>query len=151
MTIPTEEQVRATIKEWAPMMRISDWQIDFDFASSREIRESCEGKTGNVATCTRNRPLKQALIEIDPEHYDTKEDWQRVLAHEMFHIVTDDFIYHAETSVDFITDETTRQTIENQNNMYYERLVEDLAKAFVSALRKENDNASQENPSKENS
>lgn len=137
MSLPSIEQVEATIKEWAPMMRIADWQIDFAFASAREIRESCEGKPGNVAYCRRNRLVKQAAIEMDPEHWEVLADWQKVLAHEMYHIVTDDLIYHAETSVDFIPDETVRQTIENQINMYYERMVEDLAKGFIAALRKE--------------
>jgi len=134
MTIPTEEQVKATIKEWASMMKVADWQIDFAFVNHLELKETT-GKEGNVASCRRNRLLKQALIEIDPDHYDTKKDWEQTLAHEMYHVVTDDFHYHASCCLDFSPEEA-HDTFENQINMYYERLVDDLAKGFVSALRR---------------
>lgn len=129
----TIEQVIATIREWASMMRIADWQIDFDFSSHLELKERT-GKDNSVASCSRNRLIKQALIEIDPDHRETKDDWQKVLAHEMFHIVTDDFQYHAACCLDFVPEEA-HETFENQLDMYYERLVDDLAKGFVMALR----------------
>ena len=130
-----KEVIEGTIKEWAPMMRIADWDIEFRFVSARELREAMKGKEGTVAYCTRNRLLKYATIEMDEEHKEIKKDWQLVLAHEMFHIVTDDFIYHAECCRDLVEDESMREIMENQTEMYYERLIEDLAKAFVAALR----------------
>ena len=130
----TEEQIKATIQEWAPMMKIADWQIDFSFATRLEIKERT-GNDSSVAHCIRNRLIKQALIEIDPDHRETLEDWQAVLAHEMFHVVTDDFHYHASCLLDFVPEEA-HETFVNQLDLYYERLVEDLAKGFVSALRK---------------
>ena len=137
--VPSEAIVNEVIREWASMMRIADWQIDFAWATDLEIKDRCNGKAGNVAICSRNRLLKQALIEINPKQYDTEKDWQHVLAHEMYHIVTDDSQYHASCLLDYVPEETYK-TFENQLDMYYERLVDDLAKGFVAALRKENDN-----------
>jgi len=134
MTIPTKEQVRATIKEWAPMMKIADWRIDFEFANRLEM-ESIGKKEGCCGFCRRQRLVKQAVINIDPKHPDVIEDWEQVLAHEMFHIVTDDFFYHANCCLDFVP-EPAYDTFDNQMNMYYERLVDDLAKGFVFALRR---------------
>ena len=130
-----KEVIERTIKEWAPMMRIADWDIEFRFVNARELREALEGKEGTVAYCRRNRLLKYATIEIDEDHKEVKKDWQLVLAHEMFHIVTDEFHYHASCLLDFVAEDAYK-TFENQLDMYYERLVEDLAKAFVAALRK---------------
>ena len=127
------EQIATAISEWKPMMRISDWQIDFSFATRLEIKERTE-RDDCVAHCTRNRLIKQALIEIDPDHRDTTDDWRLVLAHEMFHIVTDDFHYHASCLLDFVSEEAY-ETFENQLDTYYERLVEDLAKGFIATVR----------------
>lgn len=129
----TKEIAEETIKRWAPMMRIADWEIDFAFATELEIKERAK-KNGCVAICTRNRLLKQALIELNPQHPDAQADWQRVLAHEMFHVVTDDFQYHADCCLDFVPEEA-HETLLNQLDMYYERMVEDLAAGFVAALR----------------
>jgi len=131
----TRGEVEATIKTWAPMMRIADWQIDFSFATALEIKERT-GTDDSVAHCARQRLIRQALIEMNPEHPEVKEDWQKVLAHEMYHIVTDDYNYHADCCTDFIPEEA-QQTITDQLNLYYERMVEDLAKGFIGALRVE--------------
>lgn len=130
---PTKAVVEETIKKWAPMMKIADWRIDFEFANRLEM-EAIGKKEGYCGFCRRQRLIKQALINLDPDHYDVIDDWEYCLAHEMFHIVTDDFQYHAACCLDFVP-ESAHEMMENQLDLYYERLVDDLAKTFVAALR----------------
>jgi len=131
MALPTEKQVQAKIKQWAPMMRIADWNIEFEYLGDEE---GIFHGNDNVAYCTRARMLKYALIRFNRDHRDLRDDWEQVLAHEMYHIVTDDYKYNVGLMRDF-TPQKQGQLLDEHINIYYERMVDDLAKGFIAALR----------------
>lgn len=130
--IPSKEKLEEIIKELARIMRIQDWGIDFQLINKYEMEDE-SGSRDNVADCMRNRKLKYAQISLNIDSEQLNKDWYEAIVHEMYHIVTDDWHYHATGILDFVKDEITHTNLDNTMNIYYERTMEVLAKGFVNA------------------
>jgi len=86
------------------------------------------GDIEDIACCNRNRKLKYAKILFNADK--EIENWKQVLFHELIHIVTDDFLYHVRCLLDFIPEDVYK-TMNNQIDIFYERMVDDLAKGML--------------------
>lgn len=113
-------------------MRIQDWDIEFKLFNKFEMQDET-GSRNDVADCYRNRKIKYARISLNTDSWQNNKEWYEAIVHEMYHIVTDDWHYHAHSLLDFIKDEVANETMDNIMNVYYERTIEVLAKGFVNA------------------
>lgn len=147
--LPPKEKLEEIVKSLAKIMRIQDWDIDISLIGKLKMQEESSSKS-NVACCMRNRKLKYAMISLNIDHVQIQDDWYNAIVHEMYHIITDDWHYHASGLLDFIKDETTSDIMENSMNVYYERTMEVLAKGFVNAYPVTNFIKEDENNGKEN-
>jgi len=130
--LPQKEKLEEIVKSLAKIMRVQDWDIDLSLITKLEMQEE-SGSKNDVACCMRNRKLKYAMISLNTDHVQIKEDWYQAIIHEMYHIITDDWHYHATGILDFVKDESTNTNLDNTMNVYYERTMEILAKGFVNA------------------
>jgi hypothetical protein len=128
--IPSKEKIEEIIKELQRIMRIQDWDIEFDFCGDKKIQEL----TGDFyyACCERNIKLCKATIYVNKDH-EGIDDWYPTLIHEMYHIVTNNMYYHAISLLDYISDGVARDKESNMFKNYNENMVELLAKGFVNA------------------
>jgi hypothetical protein len=132
--MPTKEQIEAIIKELQKILRIQDWNISFRFVSEAEARdlygEECSG--GNLRK--RCSAESQIIINADnPRIKDEPDYWYHTLVHELYHIVTDDFIYTVDDIMPHVRDEYVRKELNDTKNVKYEHLVNKLAQGFVNA------------------
>ena len=128
--IPSKEKIEEIIRELQRVMRIQDWDIDFDYCNSRKIMEL----TGeiNYACCEGNMKLHKATIYINKDHEGIGE-WYSSLVHELYHLVTNNLEYHMKALLDYILEETTQTKERNCIKIYHEQMVEDLTRGFVNA------------------
>jgi hypothetical protein len=128
--IPSKEKIKEIIKSLQRILKIQDWDIDFDFCGDKKIQELA----GDFyyACCERQMRLHKATIYINKDHNGIDE-WYSTLVHELYHIVTQNWHYHAKSLLDYIADETTKSKESEMLANYYEQTIEDLAKGFVSA------------------
>lgn len=132
--LPTKEQIEAIIQELQKIMRIQDWDIEFKYVSESEARDiygnDCSG--GNMRK--RDTEESQIIINKDNLRIKTESDyWYHTLIHELYHIVTDRFIYEVDETTALIPDEIVRKNLSETINIRYEELVNKLAKGFVNA------------------
>jgi hypothetical protein len=132
--IPSKERIEEIIKELQKMLRIQDWDIGFKYVSEAEARdlygEDCSG--GNLRR--RNNAESQIIINQDNDRIKNEPDyWYHTLIHELYHIVTDDFIYTVDDVMPHVKDEYLRQELNETKNVKYEHLVNKLAQGFVNA------------------
>lgn len=135
--LPSKEKLEEIVGKLAKIMRVLDWKIDVSLIGKLEMKEE-SGSSNDVACCMRNRKLKYALISLNVDHIQIQDDWYNAIIHEMYHIITDDWHYHATGILDFVKDETTNTNLDNTMNVYYERTMEVLASGFVNAYPVEN-------------
>lgn len=128
--MPTKEQIEAIIRELQPILRIQDWDIEFDYCGDKKIQELA----GDFyyACCERQMRLHKATVYINKDH-DKINEWYPTLVHELYHIVTQGAYYHSKSLLDYIPDETTKDKERNVFTNYFEQAIEDLAKGFVNA------------------
>ena len=110
--IPSKEKVEAIIEELQKIMRIQDWDIEFRYVSELEAREMSEGDTSISGNCMRKRNSEESIISINVDNQKIKEIpdyWYHTLVHEMYHIVTDRFIYEVDEITDLIPDKDLRK------------------------------------------
>jgi hypothetical protein len=91
---------------------------------------------GNVAACESNLQINYAHIYLrtDTEHPD---EWYNSLVHELFHLVTSDYRYHAVSLLDYVENETANTKESNTLNTYYEQLIDSLSKIFCEVCPEE--------------
>lgn len=130
--LPSKEKLEIIKNSLAKIMRILDWDIDLSLITKLEMKEET-GSKSDVACCMRNRKLKYAMISLNIDHVQINDDWYQAIVHEMYHIITDDWHYHATGLLDFIKDETANTNLDNTMNVYYERTMEVMSKGFVNA------------------
>jgi hypothetical protein len=128
--IPDKSKIEEIIKELQRILRIQDWDIMFEYCNSRKIIELTSGI--NYACCDGDMKLHKATIYINKDH-EGIDEWYNSLVHELYHLVTRNLEYHMKALLDYIKDETTETKERNCLGIYYEQLVEDLAKGFVNA------------------
>jgi hypothetical protein len=128
--IPDKNKIEEIIKSLQKILKIQDWDIDFDYSGERKMQELTDGH--NYACCERNIRLHRATIYINKDH-EGIDEWYPTLIHELYHIVTQGAHYHSKSLLDYITDETTRNKESEMFTNYFEQLIEDLAKGFANA------------------
>lgn len=128
--MPTKEQIEAIIKALKPILRLSNWEIDFDYCDKYRMKDL----TGNEDVACNSSDIKinysYIYIRIDSRQTD---EWYETLVHELFHLVTSDYRYHAVSLLDYVEDETAHAKESNVLNAYYEQLVDGLSKIFCAA------------------
>ncbi|MFA5307786.1 MAG: hypothetical protein WC365_10115 [Candidatus Babeliales bacterium] len=132
--MPTKEQIEQIIKALQKILRIQDWDISFKYVPEAEARdlygENCSG--GNLRY--RDRAESQIIINADNSRIKNIPDyWYHTLVHEIYHIVTDDFIYIIDDIMPHVRDEYVRKELNETKNIKYEHLVNRLAQGFVNA------------------
>jgi hypothetical protein len=132
--MPTKEQIEQIIKELQKILRIQDWDISFQYVSEAEARdlysEDCSG--GNLRY--RDRAESRIIINTDNSRIkDVPDYWYHTLVHELYHIVTDDFICIIDDIMPQVRDEYVRKELNDTKNVKYEHLVNRLAQGFVNA------------------
>jgi hypothetical protein len=137
--LPSKEQIEKIIKALQVIMRIQDWDIKFKYVSEAEARdiygEDCSG--GNL----RHQDSEESQIIINIDNQKIKEEsnyWYHTLIHELYHIVTDRFIYEVDETTALITNEEMRKNLSETIRIRYEELVNKLAKGFVNAYPLDN-------------
>jgi hypothetical protein len=132
--IPSKEKLEEIIKELQRILRIQDWDIKFEYVSEAEARDlygaDCCG--GNL----RHRDCSESKIIINRDNNRIKDEkgyWYHTLVHELYHIVTDDFIYTIDDIMPHVKDEYLRKELNETKNVKYEHLVNRLAQGFVNA------------------
>lgn len=128
--LPSQEKIEEIIKALAKIMRIQDWDIALEYCGDRRMEELSGGY--NYACCERNLRLHYATIYINKDHSGVDE-WYETVVHELYHIVTNDWHYHAISLLDFISNEATRDKERNMLTNYYEKTIEDMSRGFVNA------------------
>ena len=126
--MPTKEQIEAIIKELQPILRLSNWEIEFDYCDKYKLKDLTE-KDGSVACNESDLRINHSHIYMRTDSNQT-EEWYETLIHELFHLVTSDHRYHATSLLDYVKDEVANAKEENVLNAYYEQLVDNLAKIF---------------------
>lgn len=107
------------LKEWQERLGLTDWRISLHGKCKPE-----EMALENSAGCTEwNETIKTARIEIvDPKYYGERVvpfDWEKTLVHELLHLKTC-----------LVSDRVEELQVRVMHQM-----IDDLARAFVSAKR----------------
>lgn len=111
------------LNEWKERLSILEWRIKLEpKCKPEEMYEDC------VAGCTDwNEAIKTARIEIiDPKYYGKRIipfDWEKTLVHELLHL-----------KLSLIS-----LNVSDLQERYVHQIIDDLARAFVSAKRSDND------------
>jgi hypothetical protein len=132
--LPSKEKIMGIIHELQKILRIQDWDIDFNYVSEAEARDEygndCCG--GNLRF--RDRTESKIIINRDNQRIQSEPSyWYHTLVHEMYHIVTDDFIYIVDDILPHVRDEYLRKELKDSENVKYEHMVNKLAQGFVNA------------------
>lgn len=133
--MPDKEKIEEIIKELQRIMRIQDWDIHFRYASEAETRDlsgekQCSGFNLRKRTATES----QIIINRDNERIINETDyWYHTLVHELYHIVTDRFIYEVDEITELIQDDLIRKNYADTIQIRYEELVNKLAQGFINA------------------
>jgi hypothetical protein len=125
--MPTKEQIEAIIKSLQPILRLTNWEIDFDYCDKYRVKDL----TGNedVAVNSWDIKINYSHIHIRTDSNQTDE-WYETLVHELFHLVTSDYRFHASSLLDYVDGDIAHTKESNMLSAYYEQLVENLAKIF---------------------
>jgi len=114
--VPNKEKLEEIIRSLQVIMRIQDWDIEFEYLSAVEMYNAA-GDITTIASCERDRAHLLALIRFNYEGDKTGDvvgGWYHTIVHEMFHIVVDVF------------DES------DTSNLQKEKLINNLTRIFVS-------------------
>lgn len=136
--MPTKEQIEAIIRLLTPILRLSNREIDFDYCDQYCIKD-LTGKDGSVACCDSTLTINHAHIYLCSDT-NKPQDWYNSLVHELFHLVTSDYRYHAVMLLDYIVEEKANLKEKDVLCAYYEQLVDSLAKIFCIAYPESNFN-----------
>jgi hypothetical protein len=136
--LPEISEIEAKAKEWQPIMRISDWEIVVSYVDQYRMKD-LSGDDDCIAYCWTQRKRKFAHIYFNQDDDDNEKNWQSNLAHEMYHVASDDLAYQIEVILAFVP-EDQRKALREAYIVYIERLVDDLAKGFIT-IQKGDSNA----------
>jgi len=129
--MPTKEQIEQIIKLLQPILRLMNWEINFDYCDKYHIKD-LTNKTDSAACNESNLAINYSHIYISTDT-DKPDEWYNSLVHELFHLVTSDYRYHAVSMLDYVKDKTINSKEGNALNAYYEQLVDSLSRIFCSA------------------
>jgi hypothetical protein len=106
------------------VMRIVDWDISLELKDKAKMCLDYGG--GNyLGHCTRFRKYKSAIVSLNTELLITEDEIMQTLVHELFHVMTDDYISMVDNLCD--ADEASGETITG----WYERLTNELTRMFI--------------------
>ena len=126
--IPDKVKIEAIIKELKPILRLMNWEIDFDFCDEYRMKD-LTGDGDNLAACSKNLNINYAHIYMKPDGKQA-EDWYNTLVHELYHLVTSDWKYHASSMLNYVKDEAAHDKENNMLTAYYEQATDSLARIF---------------------
>jgi hypothetical protein len=125
--LPSREKINEMIRELQPILRISNWEIEFDYCDKYRMKVLTGGE--NVGACDNNLQVNYAHIYINKDS-DQINEWYETLVHELYHLVTNDWRYHARSMLDYVKDEAANNKEENMLTAYYEQATDNLARIF---------------------
>lgn len=125
--LPSKEKIVEIIKELQPILRITNWEIDFDYCDKYRMKDLTGNE--NVGACDNNLTVNYAHIYINTDSGQTNE-WYETLVHELYHLVTNDWRYHARSMLDYVQGETAHNKEENMLTAYYEQATDNLGRIF---------------------
>lgn len=126
--IPAQEELERIIKELQAKMRIQDWDIDVDTFTTVEYIDRGYGLDG-IAFCEPDRKRKSAYIGIHIQHRNIEEQWYHAIVHELTHILADDCCAYIQ--------DVLREELNDKFSAKWERLVDNIARAFRGAEGKD--------------
>jgi hypothetical protein len=126
--MPTKEQIEAIIKELQPILRLTNWEIDFDYCDKYRMKD-ITNMDNCCGVCDGDLTTNSAHIWIDEGHRLIYE-WYETLVHELFHLVTNDWRYHGKSLLDYVENETAHNKESNMFTAYYEQATDSLARIF---------------------
>jgi hypothetical protein len=137
--------IDALTKELQKILRIQDLDIVVHCVTATDMLES--GYDANTeGLCTRDRKHGDALIEINVDHKGNKtvfesdiynDGWLSTLIHELFHVVIGELADQADTMLEYITDKTANDSLDNELDVKREHLVCHLTKIMLNTLSSE--------------
>ena len=134
---PTKEEIEMIVKKFQKIARIEDWDIEVELKNDAEMNLACGIEFIPAGFCTRYREHKKAILLLNYESEQWKEDWYYVFLHEIHHIVFDDLDYAYETLFDYMPEKIADKK-RGEIKVRKERFICELAKEFKNAYPKEN-------------
>ena len=128
--IPDKVKIETIIKELQKMMRIQDTSIQFEFKNAIEMyKHTNDNTTLAQVDFDRKHSLVRMCMNSEPDHCDGLGygDWYYEIMHEMYHIVTDEFMTFIKPLMDGNLEGRFKEVFEEQE----ERLISRLADIFI--------------------
>ena len=125
--IPDKNKIEAIIKELQKIMRIQDWDIDFEIVNQNEMKGLQHGEILQ-GTNLITRTLKRCTTYINKN--DT-ENWYQTLCHELMHVVTDPILWQESLLYQFLP-KAHREALDETFMTAVEQSVDELSKVFIS-------------------
>lgn len=130
--IPDKGQLVKMVKRFQEIARIQDWDVFVELYSDAEMNKECGMEFIPAGFCTRYREHKKAIVMLNIEAEQWKENWYYVFLHELHHIVFDDMDYEIEGLLDYMPDKVAEKH-RADIKVKKERFVCMLAKEFANA------------------
>ena len=121
------------IKKWQKILRIQDWEIDLKFLTGLEMQKTMGSENYN-ACCDRTSENKFATISLNLESPEINDNPERLLIHEMLHIVFDDYDTFTINAV------SDNEYAKNVVKFKLEQTIESLAKSFSNLAKGDKSN-----------
>ena len=131
MNIPDKIKLEEIIKELQKIMRVQDTNIQFEFKNAIEMYKlTNNNETTAQVNFDRNHNLVRMCMNLEPDHCEGLGygDWYYEIMHEMYHIVTDEFMVFIEPLMDGDLEKRFEKAFKEQE----EKLVSRLADVFIS-------------------
>tara|TARA_R110000868_G_scaffold24258_3_gene96132 strand:- start:984 stop:1349 length:366 start_codon:yes stop_codon:yes gene_type:complete len=117
----TSKQLNAALTKWQKRLRIQDWDIELEVVDRSTIIDKADSDVLGACQCFDTKKRAQILL-LRPEDIKPGEDnIEVILVHELLHVV--------------MPVQDLRLNIDQKDPAYiaYERIVDQMARAFVAA------------------